>query len=297
MAKCNICPRKCNVDRKDFKPGFCGVSGEGVYLSRAFLHFWEEECISGEKGSGMVFFSGCNLRCIYCQNHKISDCSVYKEVSILRLSQIYLELQEKGANNINLVTPSHYAYEIKESIINAKKNGLNIPVIYNSSGYDSVYELDILKDCIDVYLVDFKYINDDLSKKYSFATDYPEVVKMAIEKMYDNTKGVEFFENGLIKKGIIVRHLLLQGHVNEGKKILKYLFEKYGDDIYFSIMNQYTPIKDLSSINPNLNRRVTKREYENLINYALELGITNAYIQTGETALESFIPQFDFLGI
>lgn len=296
MNRCNICPRECNVDRALGERGVCNVSGKGVFIARAALHMWEEPCISGESGSGTIFFSGCNLKCVYCQNHDISRGIAGKMVSVSRLSDICLELQEKGANNINLVTPTHYVPYIIEAIKNARDKGLSIPIVYNSSGYEKVETLNLIKDIIDIYLVDFKYINEETSLRYSKAKDYPLMAKAAIKVMAEYAGLPQFDENGIMNKGVIVRHLLLPLHVKEAKQIVTYLYETYGDTIYLSLMNQYTPPADLDDY-PEINRRVTKKEYQRLIDHAIELGVKNCFIQEGETALQSFIPPFDGEGV
>jgi putative pyruvate formate lyase activating enzyme len=294
MQKCNICPRKCNIDRSVNK-GFCG-QGDNIVVARAALHMWEEPCISGDKGSGTVFFSGCNLKCVYCQNHSISSLHNGKEITIDRLSEIFLELQDKGALNINLVTPTHYVYQIIEALKIAKDKGLVIPIVYNSSGYESVDTLKLLDGFIDIYLPDFKYYDDTYSIKYSNAPNYFNTASLAIDEMVRQVGKIEFDEFGIMKKGIIVRHLLLPGLINDSKKILDYLYNKYKDSIYISIMNQYTPLPHVKKY-PELDRKVSDEEYDELIDYAIDLGITNAFIQEGETCLESFIPEFDNQGV
>ena len=275
------------------------------------MHYYEEPCISGTAGSGAVFFCGCNLKCVFCQNAKISqggissdsDISVKgKEVSIEKLARIFLALQKEGANNINLVTPSHYVLQIKEALSIAKGDGLTIPVVYNTSSYELPETLRLLEGLVDVYLPDLKYSDDSLAVKYSNAPSYFEVAKKAIDEMYRQVGECVFDENGLIKKGVIVRHLLLPLGVNNAKGVVSYLNEKYSDKIYISLMNQYTPIdspvlKKAGEKYPELLRKVTKREYERLLDFVLSLNIKNAYIQEGETASESFIPDFDYTGI
>lgn len=294
-SKCTLCPRNCDVDRETGL-GVCQV-GYTVKLARAALHFWEEPCISGENGSGAVFFSGCPLHCVFCQNEEISHGKVGKEITVERLSEIYLELQEKGANNINLVTGTHYISAIVESVTKAKDMGLTIPIIYNTSGYEKVESLKLLEGIVDVYLPDFKYMDDELAKKYSHASDYPEVAKTAIKEMFRQV-GTPFFDDaGFIKSGVIVRQLLLPGHVSDAKAILDYLYGTYGNDIYISLMSQYTPMPHIADKYPELNRRVTKREYDTYLRYALDLGVTNAFIQDRKVAKESFIPDFNGEGI
>ena len=290
---CNICPRKCNVDRSVNK-GICSV-GEELLVSRAALHFYEEPCISGESGSGTVFFSGCNLKCVYCQNKDISR-GYGKKITVNRLSEIFLELQEKGANNINLVTPDHYAIKIKEAINLSRKKGLKLPIVYNTSGYCDLKMLEKLKDEIDIFLTDFKYISSELSKKYSSASDYPSVAKAALKQMFNQVDKPQFDENGMMKKGVIVRHLVLPGYIDNSKKVIKYVYENYKDNVILSIMNQFTPM-NLEKY-PEINRKVTDEEYNEIIDYAVDLGVENAFVQEGDTADESFIPDFSkFYGV
>lgn len=292
---CLLCPRKCGINRAAGQTGVCGVSAE-IRVARAALHYWEEPCISGEKGSGAVFFSGCSLHCVFCQNREISDGKVGKIISKERLRDIFLELKAKGANNINLVTPGQYIPDIVWVVNDAKSRGMKLPIIYNTSGYENVTELKLLEGIVDVYLPDFKYMDSALSAKYSRAKDYPSVAKQAISEMVRQQPGVVIDDaTGLIQKGVIVRQLLLPGHVNDAKAILKYLHDTYQDSIYISMMSQFTPIalKDY----PEINRTVTRREYERLIDYAIKIGITNAFIQEGNVAKDSFIPAFDCEGV
>ncbi len=300
-SACNLCPRLCNIDRSEHK-GFCG-EGEKVMLARAALHFYEEPPISGENGSGAVFFCGCNLKCVFCQNEKISRGLIGKEVSIERLSDIFLSLQSQCANNINLVTPSHYVYQIREALILAKKNGLTIPIVYNSSAYELPETLRTLDGLIDIYLPDFKYFDEAMAINYSNAPHYRETAQKAIEEMFRQVGEPVFDDKGLMKKGVIVRHLLLPLGVKNAKDVVKYLYKTYEDKIYISLMNQYTPMENSNTLkkagekNPELLRKVTKREYEKLLDYVLSLGIKNAYFQEGDTASDSFIPDFDLTGV
>lgn len=297
MSNCNLCPRQCGADRENGKSCICGVSGKNMLAARAALHFWEEPCISGEKGSGTVFFSGCPLRCVYCQNYQIASTEVGMEISEERLKDIFLELQEKGAHNINLVTPTHYTPEIIRAIGKAKEQGLRLPVVYNCSGYEKVETLKTLKGIVDIYLTDFKYMEKEAAVRYSKAPDYPEIARAALKEMMDQTGEAKFDENGIMQSGVIVRHLLLPGHVRNARAVVKYVYETYGNQLYLSLMNQYTPLPQVKKEFPELDRRVTEREYQRLISYALELGIENAFIQDGKTAEESFIPMFDYEGI
>lgn len=297
MNKCTLCPRGCGADRIEGKTGFCGETNT-VRASRAALHFWEEPCISGNSGSGTVFFTGCTLRCVFCQNHSISNGSVGKEISIERLSEIFLELQSQKANNINLVTPTHFVPQIIKALDIAREKGLHLPIVYNTSGYETVETLKKLKGYVDVYLPDFKYLDSRHAKKYSMAEDYPEIAKAAIEEMVRQTGPVRFDENGMIKKGVIVRLLLLPGCLNDAKNVVKYLFETYGNQIYMSLMSQYTPLDSLDKERyPELNQKVSQKAYDWLVDYALELGVEQAFIQEGDVAEESFIPPFTLEGV
>ena len=295
LSACSLCPRNCGIDRSTGKKGFCGME-ERIYIARAALHMWEEPCISGKKGSGAVFFSGCGLRCCFCQNHDIAIGSRGFPVSVERLSEIFLELQEKGAAKINLVTGAHYVPQIIRALELSREKGMVLPVVYNSSGYEKVETLKLLEGYVDVYLPDMKYMEAELAQKFSHAEDYPETAGKAIEEMVRQTGKCEFDEEGYIRKGTIVRHLILPGHTRNSLKVLKYLHETYGNDIYISIMNQYTPVRILEKYK-ELNRKVTKREYEKVLDAAVEMGIQNGFIQEGETASESFIPEFDYEGV
>lgn len=293
---CNLCPRNCLVDRENGKTGYCGQTDK-IYVARAALHMWEEPCVSGKEGSGTVFFCGCPLRCVFCQNHIIalgkekSGEKIGKEIDIFRLKEIFLELQEKRANNINLVTGTHYIPQIAEALRMAKKEGLIIPIVYNTSGYEKVESIRLLEGLVDVYLPDMKYVSKELSKEYSNAADYFEVASKALEEMVRQAGEPVFDTRGYIRKGVIVRHLVLPGSTKDSKAVLEYLWNTYGNKIYISIMNQYTPMEQIKN-HPLLSRKVTKREYQKVIDYALSLGWENGFIQEGETAKESFIPNF-----
>lgn len=289
LKECNLCPRKCGVNRY-LKKGYCGASNK-LKVAYYSLHMWEEPILSGDKGSGTIFFSHCNLSCLYCQNYQISVKGYGKEISNKRLGEIMLELQRKGAHNINLVTPTHYVPQIASVLRKLKNKELTIPVVYNTSSYENVGTLMIMKDLVDIYLADLKYFDDDLALRYSNCSHYFETATMAIDEMYRQVGKAVFDKDGMMKKGLVVRILLLPGHVHDAKEIIHYLYQTYHDDIYLSIMNQYTPVCHCTY--ENLNRKVTEEEYEEVINYALTIGVNKAFIQEGETADESFIPKFD----
>ncbi len=289
LKQCTLCPRKCKVNRY-LQKGFCGANSN-IKLAHYSLHEWEEPIISGENGSGTIFFSNCNLKCIFCQNRKISELGYGKEITIKRLQEIMLELQNKGAHNINLVTPTHYVPQIIETISPIKNKSLNIPIVYNTSSYENIETIKMLNGIVDIYLADLKYFDSSLGEKYSHCSDYFMVASQAIEEMYKQI-GKPIMKNNLLKKGIIVRVLILPGHINDAKNCIKYLYEKYRNNIFISIMNQYTPMQILKEY-PNLNRKLNNDEYDEVINYACDLGITKAFIQEGETASKSFIPQFN----
>lgn len=297
LSDCTLCPRKCHVDRTAGQTGFCGQSDK-IMAARAALHFWEEPCLSGTNGSGAVFFSGCNLHCIYCQNHTIAQGQTGREISVERLSEIFLELQDKKAHNINLVTPTHFVPQIIKALQTAKDNGLIIPVVYNTSGYENVDTIKRLEGLIDIYLPDLKYHDSALSARYSNAPDYFVKAAAAIKEMLRQTGRPIFVdgEDSLMLKGVIVRHLLLPGCEADSRLLLHYLHQAYGNDIYVSIMNQYTPMPGVADI-PALNRRISAEEYDRIVDYAIQIGIENGFIQEGETASESFIPDFDCEGI
>lgn len=289
LKRCFLCPRNCGVNRYK-ELGACGASYK-IKVAYYSLHEWEEPVISGTNGSGTVFFSYCNLKCIFCQNRKISSLGYGKEISQKRLGEIFLELQEKKAHNINLVTPTHYVPQIVSVLQKLKPNKLKIPIVYNTSSYENVSTIQYLDRLIDIYLADLKYFDNDLALKYSHCKDYFNFASLAIEEMYKQVGDV-IIENNLMKKGVIVRVLILPGHIEDAKSIIKYLFETYGDKIIISIMNQYTPMQKNLKFT-NLNRKVSEEEYDEVINYACDLGITNAFIQDGETQRKSFIPEFD----
>lgn len=298
LTDCTLCPRQCHANRLAGQRGYCGKAA-GLVVARAALHMWEETCISGENGSGTVFFSGCNLGCIFCQNYKISrngrqhgEQEIGTEITAGRLAEIFLELESQGANNINLVTPTHYVPQIIEALEIAKGEGMNLPVVYNTSGYERAETIRMLEGYVDVYLPDMKYMDPALAAEYSGAPDYPAYAKEALREMVSQTGEFRIEEeSGLMTRGVLVRHLVLPGHVRESREVIRYLHETYGNRILLSIMNQYTPMPQVRD-HKHLGRKVTKREYEKVVDYALELGVEYGYIQEGEAALESFIPEF-----
>lgn len=285
---CSLCARKCAVDRASGQVGFCR-STDKMKISRAALHFWEEPIISGTKGSGTIFFSGCSLGCIYCQNSKISRSSVGTEVSSAELAEKMLDLERQGAHNINFVTPTHFAPSIAEAIRISRAEGLRIPIVYNTGSYDTVETVKSLDGLVDIYLPDLKYYRPESAQKLSFAKDYPTVARDAIAEMV-RQKPKPIVEDGIMRSGVVVRLLLLPSHVAEAKLSLKYIYDTYGDNVYISLMNQYTPMPGMSA---PLDRKVTNAEYSELIRYAERLGVTNAFIQEGGTQSESFIPDFE----
>ena len=337
LSDCSLCPRKCHVNRLTGETGYCGQTSQ-ITAARAALHMWEEPCISGTCGSGAVFFSGCNMGCVFCQNYSIAHSAVQMPVSSGRLSDIFLELQEQKACNINLVTPTHFVPQIAEAIETARNHGLVIPVVYNTSGYEEVSTLRLLDGLVDIYLPDCKYCSSALSLRYSNAPDYFEVCGQAIREMIrqtgaplfyppsvhpaaflstdsdrlmcaasyndyvetlsasDTVEESEDYSGPLMKKGVIVRHLVLPGQTADSRNVIRYLCETFGKDIYISIMNQYTPMPH-SAEYPELTQKVTAKEYDALIDDALDFGLENGFIQGADTAAESFIPAFDFAGL
>jgi len=287
-SQCELCARRCGVDRSNGIVGFC-KSTDKIKITRAALHHWEEPIISGSGGSGTIFFSGCSLGCIYCQNAKISRASVGREVTPKELAGEMLRLEGEGAHNINFVTPTHFAPGIAESIRIARDLGLRIPTVYNTGSYDTVKTLRMLDGLIDIYLPDLKYYRPESAKKLSFAQDYPTVARHAIAEMV-RQRPTPVIDEGIMRSGVIVRILLLPSHVAEAKLSLKHIYDTYGNDVYVSLMNQYTPMKGMLS---PLDRTVTNAEYSELVSYAERIGVVNAYIQEGGTQKESFIPNFD----
>lgn len=290
LSECRLCPMECGVDRLSGETGFCGA-GAKARIARADLHFWEEPCISGENGSGAVFFSNCTLRCVYCQNYDVSSKGKGLEKMDEELADCFLELQDKGANNINLVTPTHYIPQLVSALDNAKKRGLNLPVVYNCGGYEKAETLKLIDGYVDVYLPDMKYYSDKYAKRYSGAKDYFKTASEAVSEMYRQVGKWEFDNSGLIKKGVIVRHMLLPGLIFEAKKIVDYLFEKYEDKIWLSLMSQYTIMPGVRGMD-ELNRNLPKGYYETLVDYCASLGMENVYVQEEGSSDLCYIPEF-----
>lgn len=290
MYICNQCPRKCNIDR-DSKTGICGVNSE-YKIARAALHYWEEPCISGEKGSGTVFFSGCSLKCVFCQNSVISDGCFGKEISEERLIEIFKELEDSGAYNINLVSPTQYALQLADTLSKYKPG---IPVVYNTGGYDSVESLKALNGLIDIYLTDMKYVSPSVSKKYSRAENYFEVCSKAVLEMR-RQQPEDIFENGLMKKGMIIRHLVLPGNISQGMKMLDWVDENLSNQTIISLMGQYMPCAKAADY-PTINRKISKREYDTVILHAEKLGFENVYIQELDSSSQEYVPDFDLTGV
>lgn len=295
LKNCRLCPRNCGINRLEGSLGFC-KSGKNVRVARVSLHNWEEPCISGKTGSGTIFFSDCNLRCPFCQNYQISSEGVGKEISIERLSDLFLEQQEIGAHNINLVTPTHYVPQIIKALDIAKSNGLNIPIIYNTNSYENIETIKALKGYIDVYLPDLKYFNDKYSLKYSNAPSYFHHASKAIKEMITQVREIKINSEGLIEKGVLIRHLMLPGLLFDSKKVIDYIYTTFKDSVYISIMNQYTPMYNSSNF-PEINKPLNPKHYDSIINYCLSIGVKNAFIQENGTCSKSFIPEFDLRGI
>lgn len=287
-SACRLCARKCEVDRTRGEIGFCR-SSDKMKITRAALHFWEEPIISGECGSGTVFFSGCSLGCVYCQNARISRSSVGDEYTPETLAQQLLRLQEEGAHNINFVTPTHFAPSIVKTVKLARASGLTVPIVYNTGSYDTVDTVRMLDGLVDIYLPDLKYYRNETAKRLSYAEDYPSVARLTIAEMM-RQRPTPVIERGIMRSGVIARILLLPSHVAEAKLSVKYLYETYGNSIYISLMNQYTPMPGMKS---PLNRTVTNAEYSELVRYAEKIGVVNAFVQEGGTQSESFIPEFN----
>lgn len=295
LEVCNVCPRNCNVNRANGKIGYCKCNDK-VKVALVSTHDFEEPCISKINGSGTIFFSNCNLNCMFCQNYEISQLGKGREITIDRLAEIFVEQQGRGVNNINLVTPTMYAYQIIEAIKIARNKGLNIPVIYNSNGYESVQTIKDLNGYIDVYLPDFKYYSDEIAIKYSKAPHYKEIATEAIKEMYNQVGSAQFDENGIIKKGMIIRQLILPNHVQNSKNILKWIKENMPQDVYVSVMAQYFPTYKAKE-DDLLNRKITIKEYRAVENYLYSLELENGYMQDLGKHEEEYVPEFDFRNV
>lgn len=291
LKDCTLCPRRCHANRLRGERGACGMTNE-IRIARAALHPWEEPCISGEHGSGTVFFSGCPLQCVYCQNREIAAGRLGKLYTVQKLADAFLDLQEQHAHNVNLVTPTHMVPQILDALHLAKAQGLHIPIVYNTGGYENTETLKLLEGWVDVYLTDFKYLSTALSGAYSHAADYAEAAKPALAEMVRQTGAARFSPEGMMEQGVIVRHLLLPGQTADSRAVVEYLYHTYGDRIWISLMNQYTPLPWVQQ-DPLLCRRVTRQEYDAVVDYAVALGVENGFTQEGEAASESFIPQFE----
>ena len=295
LEECRICPRECLVNRQKGQIGYCKCDDK-IKLGLVSIHDFEEPCISKENGSGTVFFSNCNLRCKYCQNYEISQEGIGKEITVNRLAEIFLEQQSRNVNNINLVTPTMYVYQIIEAIKIARKKGLHIPIVYNSNGYENTNTIKALKGYIDVYLPDLKYYSNEMAIKYSKAPNYFEVATKAIKEMYNQVGGVTLDEKGIIQKGLIIRHLILPNHIQNTKNILKWIKENIEEDVYISIMAQYFPTYEAKK-DELINRKISIKEYKEIQKYMYSLGIKNGYMQELGKDEEEYVPKFDLKNV
>ena len=295
LSSCQLCPRRCGVNRLQGQKGWCGAGAE-VRVALVSLHPWEEPCIAGDRGAGTVFFSHCNLGCIFCQNYEISHEGQGEEISGERLTQVFLEQQSRGASTLDLVTPVHYAPQILAALDRAKQQGFSLPVVWNSSGYESTELIEALKGYVDVFLPDLKYREAASAERYSHAADYFPAAAAAIGKMVELAGPPVFDEDGLMRRGVLVRHLVLPGHRKESMQLLDWLWESFGNRIWLSLMNQFTPMHHTADY-PEINRRLTTFEYDSVVNHALDIGITQCYMQEGKTASVKFVPDFDGSGV
>lgn len=295
LSSCTLCPRRCRVNRTQGALGFCRA-GAAPRLALVCLHQWEEPCLSGTHGAGTVFFSHCSLRCCFCQNYKISHGGYGQDITVARLAAAFLEQQRRGAHNIDLVTPTHFVPQIIAALARARAQGLSLPVVYNSSGYETVETIALLQGWVDIFLPDLKYFDDTYAVKYSQAPDYFAHASAAIKKMAEIAGPPVFDAQGLLQKGVIVRHLALPGLAPDSRHLLDWLWHTFGHSVYVSLMSQYTPVHR-AAVHPELNRTLTQREYDELVDYAISLGIENGFIQDGRTATTEFIPPFDLSGV
>ena len=294
LTNCQLCPRACSVNRESGELGFCGA-GAKVKVALASLHQWEEPCLVGENGAGTVFFSHCNLHCVFCQNYEISQQSVGKVISVERLAEIFLEQQKRGASTLDLVTPTHYVPQIIDAVVIAKAQGFNLPIVYNSNAYENVATIKALADIVDIFLPDFKYFSPRTGKCYAQAIDYPQVAQAAIQQMFKQV-GKPVFQGERLIRGVIVRHLVLPSHSQESLAIVQWLWQTFANDVYLSLMNQFTPLYKVANY-PKLNRNLTSLEYNKVVKYAEKLGFINCFIQTKNAAGQEFIPKFDGAGV
>ena len=293
MKPCELCPRMCRVDRvKNF--GFC-KAGENLRVALVSLHKWEEPCLVGENGAGTIFFAHCNLKCVYCQNFSISHEGYGAEISIERLAEIFLEQQSRGAANVELVTPTHYTEKICAAIDIAKNRGLTLPIVWNSNAYENISTLELLRGRVDIFLPDVKYFSDDDAKTFSTAPNYFSIATAAVKKMFELVGSAQIV-NGRMIRGMIVRHLVLPNFRRDAMKIIDWLYETFGDEIFISLMNQYTPIFRAAEYK-KISRTLTTFEYQSVVDHAAELGIKNCFVQVGKTANEKFIPNFNLDGV
>jgi len=295
LRRCTICPRRCGVNREAGETGFCRAPARPV-VARAALHFWEEPCISGTAGSGTVFFSHCNLKCLFCQNHRISHGGFGREIDAEQLVRIFLNLQERGAHNINLVSPTPYIPVLARAIKTARRRGLTIPVVYNTNAYENVEALSLLDGLVDIYLPDLKYCAEEPARRYSAAPGYFSAATAAVKEMYRQVGAPRLDENGLIRRGLIIRHLILPGQAADSMRVLQWIAAHLPRDVYISLMAQYFPAHRADEA-PPLNRCLTKSEYEQVVNRLLELGLENGYVQELEAASEEYVPDFNLEGI
>ena len=294
LKSCTLCPRACRTDRTS-KKGFC-TSSDKIKLSLVSTHMFEEPCISGKSGSGTIFFSGCNLKCVFCQNFQISQEDLGMEVSAHKLAEIFLKKEKEGVHNINLVSPSHFVPQIKESLIEAKSLGLSIPIVYNTNSYELPETLKCLDGLVDIYLADLKYFDSELSLKYSSCPDYFSFASKAIEEMHRQVGNLTLDENGIAKKGLLIRHLVLPSCRKDSEKILSYICETFGKSAYVSIMNQYTPMYRAYEFK-EISRKLTTFEYQKVLDFFLDLGMENGFMQGKNTATSDYTPKFDLSGI
>ncbi|WP_446898075.1 radical SAM protein [Clostridium sp. LBM24168] len=295
LRSCKLCPKNCGINRLNNELGFC-MANKNIKIAKVSLHKWEEPCISGTKGSGTVFFSNCNLKCIFCQNHIISSENFGKEITIERLSDIFLEQQKRGAHNINLVSPIHYIPQIRSALYIAKCKGLNLPILFNTNSYANLQSIKSLDGYIDVYLPDLKYFDNKYAIKYSNAPNYFKYASRNIAEMVKQVGKVTLDNNGIIIRGVIIRHLMLPGLLFDSKKIMDYISSNFSDSVYISLMNQYTPMYKVCKF-PELNRALDPKHYSSMIDYCLSIGLNNGFIQDSGTSSKNFIPDFNLDGI